>query len=73
MPASCSGWSAEGSSWNGSSDDYRTIKYEAGDGSPVWNVGYSGPADASDQALVVAPTTFTCFQADSYSQYGLTL
>jgi hypothetical protein len=38
----------------GGNEDYYTAKYAAGDGAPLWEQRYNGPADAWDQAASLA-------------------
>ena len=42
-----------GSSWNGTDNDYATIKY-SGAGVPLWTNRYNGPGNGDDQAYAVA-------------------
>ncbi len=42
-----------GSSWNGTDNDYATIKY-SGTGVPLWTNRYDGPATGDDQASALA-------------------
>ena len=43
-----------GLSWNGTNNDFRTIKYAAADGTELWNVAYAGPGNGNDHAHAVA-------------------
>ncbi|MBL9146725.1 MAG: choice-of-anchor D domain-containing protein [Verrucomicrobiaceae bacterium] len=43
-----------GDSYNGTSYDYYTAKYAAGDGALLWEKRYNGPANSSDAANAVA-------------------